>query len=67
MGMANVYETDYYGEFVSLRDTSKGLSQFIPRCLDCQRTTRQYATQRYNRVINRAVDDKTSRLFSRER
>lgn len=63
VGMAHVYETDPYGEFVGLRNISEELTQSIPRCPNCQRPIRQHATQRYNRVINRAVIDEMSKRF----
>lgn len=62
MGMAKVYEMNLE-EFVGLRDISGGLVDTIPRCPDCQCPVQQYATQRYNRVINRAVIDEMSKRF----
>ena len=63
VGMAEVYEMDLYGEFVGLRDISRDITQSVPRCPSCQLPIRQYATQRYNRVINRAVSDEMSKRF----
>jgi hypothetical protein len=63
VGIAHVYETDPYGEFVGLRNISEELTQSIPRCPNCQCPIRQHATQRYNRVINRAVIDEMSKRF----
>jgi hypothetical protein len=63
MGMGHVYMTDGYGEFTGLKDVSAMLAQSIPRCPDCQCPVRQYVTQRYNRVINRAVIDEISIRF----
>jgi hypothetical protein len=63
VGMAEVYDMDPCGEFVGFRDISGVLTQSIPRCPNCQRPIRQYATQRYNRVINRAVIDEMSKRF----
>lgn len=62
VGMNDVYQMDYTGEYVSLNRPA-ALSQFVPRCPDCQRPIQQYATQRYNRVINQAVLDEISRRF----
>ena len=63
MGMGEVYLADGNGEFTGLKDVSTELSRSIPRCPDCQRPVRQYATQRYNRMINRAVIDEMSKRF----
>ncbi|KAI9734025.1 MAG: hypothetical protein M1834_002682 [Cirrosporium novae-zelandiae] len=63
VGMTEVYTTDRCGEFVGLQDISAVLAWSIPRCPDCQCPVRQYATQRYNRVINRAVIDEMSKRF----
>lgn len=63
MGMAEVYEMNPEGEFIGLRDISGDLVQTTPRCPDCQIPVQQYATQRYNRVINRAVLDEMSKRF----
>ncbi|KAL2813322.1 hypothetical protein BDW59DRAFT_167563 [Aspergillus cavernicola] len=62
VGMSEAYEADAGGELVALRQSST-LSQFVPRCPDCQCPIQQYATQRYNRGINKAVLDGTSRRF----
>ncbi|KAL2814041.1 hypothetical protein BJX63DRAFT_393349 [Aspergillus granulosus] len=62
IGMQDAYKMDKTGEYTALaRSTS--LSQFVPRCPDCQSPIQQYATQRYNRVINQAVLDETSKRF----
>ena len=63
LGMSEVYEIDGYGEFTGLKDVSGALSQSIPCCPDCKCPVRQFATQRYNRVINRAVIDEMSKRF----
>lgn len=63
IGMAEVYEQDERGEFNGLQDASHSLARSIPRCPDCQRPVRQYSTQRFNRVINRAVIDEMSKRF----
>lgn len=63
MGMMEVYTVDGYGGFTGLQDVSAVLARSIPRCPDCQCPVRQFATQRYNRVINRAVIDEMSKRF----
>jgi len=63
LGMSEVYEVDGYGEFTGLKDVSGDLAQLIPCCLDCKCLVRQFATQRYNRVINRAILDEMSKRF----
>jgi hypothetical protein len=63
MGMTEVYTGDGYGGFTGLQDVSAVLAQSVPRCPDCQCPVIQYATQRYNRVINRAVLDEMSKRF----
>lgn len=63
MDMAKVYEMDLEGEFVGLREVSGGSFQSTLRCPDCQCSVQQYATQRYNRVINRTVIDEMSKRF----
>lgn len=63
MGMARVYEMNREREFIGLRDISGDLVQNISQCPDCQCPVRQFATQRYNRVINRAVIDEMSKRF----
>jgi Inhibitor of growth proteins N-terminal histone-binding len=52
-----------YGEFTGLLDVSAVLARTIPRCPDCQGVVRQFTTQRFNRVINRAVIDEMSKRF----
>lgn len=63
MGMAEVYIDDGHGKFVGLKDLSCALAGPVPRCPDCQCVVRQFATQRFNRVINRAVIDEMSKRF----
>jgi hypothetical protein len=61
--MSEVYKVDGYGEFTRLKDISGALAQSIPCCPDCKCLVRQFAIQRYNRVINRAVINKMSKRF----
>jgi hypothetical protein len=63
IGMAEVYVQDAKGKFTGIRDVSAVLAMSIPRCPDCQGVVRQYATQRFNRAINRAVIDEMSKRF----
>lgn len=63
IGMSEVYEQDTNGDHVAIRDTSTTLASSVPRCPDCKCPLRQFATQRYNRVINRAVIDEMSKRF----
>lgn len=63
MGMSDVYFQDGSGEFNGIRDISTALAQSVPRCPDCQCPVRQHCTKRFNRVINRAVNDEMSKHF----
>lgn len=63
MGMAEVYTQDAYGVYTGLQDVSAMLAGSVPRCPDCQCPVRQYSTNRFNRVINRAVIDEMSKRF----
>ncbi|EXJ78661.1 hypothetical protein A1O1_09062 [Capronia coronata CBS 617.96] len=63
VGMHDVYVTNNSGQFSGLADISGALAIKIPQCPDCQCPVRQYVTQRYNRVINRAVIDEMSKRF----
>lgn len=63
MAMAEVYVQDQVGDFTGLQDTSVRLAGSVPRCPDCQSPVRQYCTQRYNRVVNRAVNDEMTKRF----
>ncbi len=63
MGMTDVYTQDENGKFTGLRDVSAELARSVPRCPDCQSPVRQHCTQRFNRVINRAVMDEMSKRF----
>ncbi|EPE32161.1 hypothetical protein GLAREA_07294 [Glarea lozoyensis ATCC 20868] len=63
LGMAEVYDVDGHGHFIGLKDMSGQLAHLVPRCPDCQCPVRQFATNRYNRVINRAVIDEMSKRF----
>lgn len=56
-----VYSADVAGRFAGLLEPSALLP--VPCCPDCKRPIRQFATQRYNRIINAAVLDETSKRF----
>lgn len=64
MQMSEVYEhLPATGEYTGLHENIESLAPAPPRCPDCERTVRQFATQRYNRAINRAVIDQMSKRF----
>lgn len=62
VGMSSVYTTDKSGNFDGLQELSGQLTP-IPLCPDCRVPIRQFATRRYNRVVNKAVLDETSKRF----
>jgi len=61
MKLGDMYSTDLAGRFCGLLYPSALLP--VPCCPDCKRPIRQFATQRYNRAVNVAVLDETSRRF----
>lgn len=64
IGLQEVYKIDpATGSILGLKDISSKMAPAIPKCPHCQRPIRQYATQRYNRLINRAVIDEMSKRF----
>ncbi|KAL8706505.1 MAG: hypothetical protein Q9201_000437 [Fulgogasparrea decipioides] len=63
MRMTDVHVQDVFGEYSALRDVSAELAQAIPQCPGCQRPVRQHSTQRYSRIMNRAVVDEMSKRF----
>jgi hypothetical protein len=63
VGLKDVYQVDEKtGRFVGLVDNAE-LSAAIPQCPSCRAPIKQYVTQRYNRLINRAVIDEMSKRF----
>jgi hypothetical protein len=64
VGLQDVYERDpQTGRFVSLIDNLE-LQAKVPKCPGgCDMPIRQFVTQRYNRLINRAVIAEQSRRF----
>ncbi|KAF5659986.1 DNA dependent ATPase DNA helicase B [Fusarium heterosporum] len=63
VGLDEVYTRDKVGNFNGLKDISSSLSRNVPFCPDCKRPIRQFATKRYNRLINRAVMDEICKRF----
>ncbi|CAP61981.1 uncharacterized protein PODANS_5_1320, partial [Podospora anserina S mat+] len=64
LGMTQVYTTNSNGEYNGLRDIAGTLSTSgVPSCPDCRIPIRQFATRRYNRVVNKAVMDETIKRF----
>ncbi|KAH8689897.1 NFX1-type zinc finger-containing protein 1 [Talaromyces proteolyticus] len=64
IGLKEVYKIDpETSNVLGLEDISSTMALAIPKCPHCQRPIRQYATQRYNRLINRAVIDEMSKRF----
>jgi len=62
--LKEVYKIDpATGNFLGLEDITPKMAPTIPKCPHCQRPIRQYVTQRYNRLINRAVIDEMSKRF----
>jgi hypothetical protein len=63
VGIGEVFTADMLGDYTGLRDMSAMIAPSEPRCPDCQCPVRQYATRRYNRLINKAVIDEMSKRF----
>ncbi|KAF4497117.1 NFX1-type zinc finger-containing 1 [Fusarium agapanthi] len=63
VGLDEVYTRDKEGAFNGLKDATGSLSRNVPFCPDCKRPIRQFATKRYNRLINRAVMDEICKRF----
>ncbi|KAG5772514.1 hypothetical protein H9Q72_001332 [Fusarium xylarioides] len=63
VGLNDVYTTDMFGSYTGLKDISSTLTEKTPCCPSCKRSIRQFATKRYNRVINRAVMDDICKRF----
>lgn len=63
IGMKDVYDIDLTtGNYIALKENEQ-LALRVPQCPTCREPVRQYATQRYNRVVNRAVIDEVSKRF----
>ena len=63
MQMDEVYLQDAQGKYCEIIDDNGALAKAVPKCPDCKRPVQQYVTKRYNRVVNRAVIDETSKRF----
>lgn len=64
IGLKEVYKIDSVtGKILGLEDISSTMAPAIPKCPHCQLPVRQYVTQRYNRLINRAVINEMSKRF----
>jgi hypothetical protein len=65
IGMKDVYELDpVTGRYVALKEDSK-LAAAVPQCPTCRKPISQYVSQRYNRLINKAViEEMSTRFFS---
>ncbi|KAF5654964.1 hypothetical protein F25303_974 [Fusarium sp. NRRL 25303] len=63
VGLDEVYTTDMFGSYAGLKDITTSLTEKTPCCPSCKRSIRQFATKRYNRVINRAVLDDICKRF----
>ncbi|KAK6860594.1 hypothetical protein PG995_004230 [Apiospora arundinis] len=61
VNVAAVYTFDAGGRYSGIKEPSEVLP--LPSCPDCKQPIRQFATQRYNRIINMAVMDETSKKF----
>ncbi|TLD25489.1 hypothetical protein PspLS_05703 [Pyricularia sp. CBS 133598] len=68
VGMNDVYVVNQEGEYTGVKDISSDLGKPVPGCPECRRPILQFSTKRYNRVINRAVmDETTKRLLAKGR
>ncbi|KAK4445672.1 NFX1-type zinc finger-containing protein 1 [Podospora aff. communis PSN243] len=61
VSMGQVYHADEAGRYSGLSKPSELLA--VPCCPDCKRPIRQFATRRFNRVVNMAVMDETAKKF----
>ncbi|KAK8016928.1 hypothetical protein PG993_015117 [Apiospora rasikravindrae] len=61
VNIAAVYTVDKADRYNGIKEPSEVLA--LPSCPDCKQPIRQFATQRYNRIINMAVMDETSKKF----
>lgn len=61
VSIGEVYTVDKTGAYNGLQEPNFVLA--VPKCPDCKRPVKQYATRRYNRVVNSAVMDETSKRF----
>jgi hypothetical protein len=57
--LGELYTADSDGQYTGLAEPEVIVP--VPKCPDCKRPIRQFATQRYNRVVNTGVMDETSK------
>ena len=63
VALKDVYKVDSRaGQFCALIENAE-LAVSVPQCPNCRCPIKQYVTKRYNRLINRAVIDETSKRF----
>jgi hypothetical protein len=63
IGLKDVYQLDgKTGRFSGLIENAE-LAASVPQCPNCRSPIKQYVTQRYNRLLNRAVLDEMSKRF----
>lgn len=64
IGLSEVYAVSRLtGNFVEPKEFSAEMSPTIPKCPHCSQQIRQHITQRYNRLINKAVIDEMTKRF----
>jgi len=64
VGMSDVYTVDKRGDYNGLKPLLDQLAAGPPpSCPDCKQPIRQFATRRYNRVVNRAILMETNKRF----
>lgn len=64
VALNSVYTMDTKtGKSDGLQEISSTLAPAVPKCPHCNKPIRQYATQRYNRLINSAVIDEMTKRF----
>jgi len=61
VSMGQVYQADGEGRYTGLSKPSEMLA--VPCCPDCKRPIRQFATRRFNRIVDMAVMDETAKKF----
>lgn len=63
VGLKDVYSLDATTGFFNGLIENAELSPSVPKCPNCREPVKQYAIQRYNRLINKAVIDDMSKRF----
>lgn len=59
--MNTVYQDDGTGTYTDFLQPPEAVA--VPCCPDCKRQIKQFATRRFNRVVNMAVMDETAKKF----